>query len=219
MHWLAPARRKACRRDPAGEPRRTRRGRPLVALPAPAPQLGAAASAAISATIPNDTLKANCRAGDFIAAPGSSDTTLKGGCRSYPQSSMRCPALLYAAFFRTIRKRVAPTGGFGNACPRNNRRTGHGLVHGMHVERFGETQTRGVDGRAADRGARSCASSCRRGHDLCADSQSAGPVRHAEGENQLDAALRSEANIANVKSIQEGLAKNVLTLPAFSNPG
>jgi Tfp pilus assembly major pilin PilA len=36
--------------------------------------------------------------------------------------------------------------------------------------------------------------------------------------NQLDAALRSEANIENVKSIQEGLAKNVLTLPTFSNP-
>jgi Tfp pilus assembly major pilin PilA len=36
--------------------------------------------------------------------------------------------------------------------------------------------------------------------------------------SQLDAALRSEANITSVKSIQEGLAKNVLTLPSLSNP-
>ncbi len=37
-------------------------------------------------------------------------------------------------------------------------------------------------------------------------------------ESPLDAALRSEANITNVKNIQQGLAQNVLALPAFSNP-
>jgi Tfp pilus assembly major pilin PilA len=37
-------------------------------------------------------------------------------------------------------------------------------------------------------------------------------------QSQLDAALRSEANITNVANIQEGLAQNVLALPAFSDP-
>jgi Tfp pilus assembly major pilin PilA len=37
-------------------------------------------------------------------------------------------------------------------------------------------------------------------------------------ENQLDAALRSEANINSIKSIQQGFAKNVFTLPTFSSP-
>lgn len=36
--------------------------------------------------------------------------------------------------------------------------------------------------------------------------------------NQLDAALRSEANVKNVESIQQGLTQNVLTLPTFSDP-
>lgn len=36
--------------------------------------------------------------------------------------------------------------------------------------------------------------------------------------NELDAALRSEANIANVRSIQQGLLQNVLTLPTLSDP-
>jgi hypothetical protein len=36
--------------------------------------------------------------------------------------------------------------------------------------------------------------------------------------NQLDAALRSEANINNVKGIQQGLVQNVLALPTFSDP-
>jgi Tfp pilus assembly major pilin PilA len=36
--------------------------------------------------------------------------------------------------------------------------------------------------------------------------------------SQLDAALRSDANIANVRAIQNGLAQNVLSLPALSDP-
>jgi Tfp pilus assembly major pilin PilA len=36
--------------------------------------------------------------------------------------------------------------------------------------------------------------------------------------NQLDTALRSEANINNVKGIQQGLVQNVLALPTFSDP-
>src|SRR5689334_9571146 len=36
--------------------------------------------------------------------------------------------------------------------------------------------------------------------------------------NQLDTALRSEANISNVKGIQQGLVQNVLALPTFSDP-
>ena len=36
--------------------------------------------------------------------------------------------------------------------------------------------------------------------------------------SQLDAALRSEANIRNVEGIQQALAQNVLTLPTFSDP-
>lgn len=36
--------------------------------------------------------------------------------------------------------------------------------------------------------------------------------------NQLDSALRSEANINNVKGIQQGLVQNVLALPTFSDP-
>lgn len=36
--------------------------------------------------------------------------------------------------------------------------------------------------------------------------------------SQLDAALRSEANIRNVGSIQQGLAQNVLALPELSDP-
>ena len=36
--------------------------------------------------------------------------------------------------------------------------------------------------------------------------------------NQLDKALRSEANITSIRSIQQGLAQNVLALPAFSDP-
>jgi Tfp pilus assembly major pilin PilA len=37
-------------------------------------------------------------------------------------------------------------------------------------------------------------------------------------KSQLDAALRSEANITGVQSIQQGLAQNVLALPTFSDP-
>jgi Tfp pilus assembly major pilin PilA len=37
-------------------------------------------------------------------------------------------------------------------------------------------------------------------------------------QGQLDAALRSEANIRNVGSIQQGLAQNVLALPELSDP-
>lgn len=37
-------------------------------------------------------------------------------------------------------------------------------------------------------------------------------------QGQLEAALRSEANIRNVGGIQEGLAKNVLALPELSDP-
>src|SRR5262245_16544385 len=36
--------------------------------------------------------------------------------------------------------------------------------------------------------------------------------------NQLDAALRSEANVTAIAGIQQGMAKNVLTLPTFSGP-
>lgn len=37
-------------------------------------------------------------------------------------------------------------------------------------------------------------------------------------QSQLDTALRSEANVSNIQRIQEGLAQNVFTLPAFSDP-
>ena len=37
-------------------------------------------------------------------------------------------------------------------------------------------------------------------------------------QSQLDTALRSEANIQNVASIQQGLTQNVLSLPTFSDP-
>lgn len=36
--------------------------------------------------------------------------------------------------------------------------------------------------------------------------------------SQLDSALRSEANITSIKSIQQGFAQNVLALPTFSDP-
>jgi Tfp pilus assembly major pilin PilA len=36
--------------------------------------------------------------------------------------------------------------------------------------------------------------------------------------NQLDKALRSEANITSIRSIQQGLAQNVLALPTLSDP-
>lgn len=37
-------------------------------------------------------------------------------------------------------------------------------------------------------------------------------------QGQLDAALRTEANIRNIQSIQQGLARNVLSLPGLSDP-